>query len=103
MNIRAGMCGSQLARRLIQTTQSRVPFFENARRRLRGEHTAPAEPPSTRMISGSRAPPRTIGPNLVFSSLTGLRKREFLVEGARGESKGSLNRIVEKPGAAIGA
>jgi Protein of unknown function (DUF3489) len=42
-------------------------------------------------------------PHTTRAALTGLRKRGFLVERARDESKGSLYRIVEKPGAAIGA
>ena len=42
-------------------------------------------------------------PHTTRAALTGLRKRGFLVERVRDESKGSLYRIVEKPGAAIGA
>ena len=42
-------------------------------------------------------------PHTTRAALTGLRKRGFLVERVRDESKGSLYRIVEKPGAAIGS
>ena len=42
-------------------------------------------------------------PHTTRAALTGLRKRGFLVERVCDESKGSLYRIVEKPGAAIGA
>jgi Protein of unknown function (DUF3489) len=42
-------------------------------------------------------------PHTTRAALTGLRKKGFLVERVRDESKGSLYRIVEKPGAAIGA
>ena len=42
-------------------------------------------------------------PHTTRAALTGLRKRGFLVERVRDESKGSLYRIVEKPAAAIGA
>ena len=42
-------------------------------------------------------------PHTTRAALTGLRKRGFLVERVRDESKGSLYRIVEKPEAAIGA
>ena len=42
-------------------------------------------------------------PHTTRAALTGLRKRGFLVGRVRDESKGSLYRIVEKPGAAIGA
>jgi hypothetical protein len=42
-------------------------------------------------------------PHTTRAALTGLRKRGFLVERVRDESKGSLYRIVEKPGVAIGA
>jgi Protein of unknown function (DUF3489) len=42
-------------------------------------------------------------PHTTGAALTGLRKRGFLVERVRDESKGSLYRIVEKAAAAIGA
>jgi hypothetical protein len=42
-------------------------------------------------------------PHTTRAALTGLRKRGFLIERVRDEGKGSLYRIVEKPGAAIGA